>query len=298
MHFLPYPVVQDSLFDEVTERKVGAMQNIIQLGRTTRERAGTPLKTPLLSLVVISDKDLLADVESLQSYVREELNVRDLVLSSDEARYGIQLQARVDWPTLGRKLKKDAQVVRRALPGLWQEQLRRFQREGKTTIEGIELGDADLSIVRVLRADAPKASSSSYSSRPTGESKDGAPKYEAAFSDAVVVLLDTAPHPELLDEGLARDVVNRVQRMRKKSRLDPAEDVLVQYGVVANPDGVDLNKVIVARQASLEGALRGKMMPLRDDGSLAILEEDHAIGGLVLRLRLVKDLMREDRGQS
>lgn len=264
------------------------MQNIIQLGRTARERAGTPLKTPLLSLVVIADKELLSDLESLQSYVKEELNVRDLVLSSDEARYGIQLRARVDWPTLGRKLKKDARVVRRALPGLSQEQLRRFQRDRKITVEGIELGDADLSIVRILGAGAPNASSSS-SSRPTDESKDGgAPKYEAAFSDDVVNLLDTAPHPELLSEGLARDVVNRVQRMRKKAGLDPDEDVLVQYGVVANPDVVDLNKVIVDRQAFLESALRGKMMPLKDDDSLAILEEDHAIGGLVLRLMLVR----------
>lgn len=285
MHFLPYPVVQDSLFDEVIERKVGAMQNIIQLGRTVRERASTPLKTPLLSLVVVADKELLSDVESLQSYIKEELNVRNLVLSSDESRYNIQLQARVDWATLGKKLKKNVQIVRRALPGLSQEQLRRFQREGEITVEGIELGDADLSIVRALGADAPKASSSF---RPTGESHDGAPKYEAAFSDDVVILLDMAPHPELLDEGLARDVVNRVQRMRKKACLDPAEDVVVQYGVVAKPDGIDLDRVIVDRQAFLEGALRGKMMPLKDDSSLAILEEDHAIGGLFLRLRLVR----------
>lgn len=282
-------MVQDSLFDEVIERKVTAMQNIIQLGRTAREHAGMPLKTPLLSLVVMADKELLSDVESLQSYIKEELNVRDLVLSSDEARYNIQLEARVDWPTLGKKLKKDVQVVRRALPGLSQEQLRRFQREKNITIEGIELGDADLSIARVLGAEPPKASSSS--SRPTGEGEDGAPNYEAAFLDDVVILLDTAPHPELLDEGLARDVVNRVQRMRKKAGLDPAEDVLVQYGIVANPDGVDLDKVMVDCRAFLEGALRGKMVPLKDDGSLAILEEDHAIGGLVLRLRLVKDLM-------
>lgn len=288
VHFLPYPVVQDSLFDEAIERKVEAMQKVIQLGRTARERAGVPLKTPLLCLVAIADQEHLSDVDSLQSYIKDELNVRDLVLSSDEARYNIQLQARVDWPTLGKKLKKNVQVVRRALPALSQEQLRRFQRDRKMTIEGIELEGADLSIVRVLGDDTPKASSSSPPSfAPIGEVL-GAPIYEAAFSDDLVILLDTTPRPELLDEGLARDIVNRVQRMRKKAGLDPADDILVQYGILSNPDGVDVDQVIETRQVFFEGALRGRMIPFGDDGPLAILEEDHAIGGLVVRLKLAR----------
>ena len=60
------------------------------------------------------------------------------------------------------------------------------------TIEDIELEDADLSIVHVLG------------------SLVGAPRYEAAFSDGVVILLGATPRPELLDEGLAGDIVNRV----------------------------------------------------------------------------------------
>ncbi|KAI1812984.1 Valyl/Leucyl/Isoleucyl-tRNA synthetase [Poronia punctata] len=89
-------------------------------------------------------------VESLKSYIREELNVRDVILTSEEQQYTIQLEARVDWPTLGKKLKKDAQRVRKALPSLTQEQLRQYQPDGKMTVDGIEPGPNDLSIVRVF----------------------------------------------------------------------------------------------------------------------------------------------------
>jgi isoleucyl-tRNA synthetase len=97
VHFLPFPPVQEALFDEVIERQVAVMQKEIQLGRTARERCGLSLKTPLSRMVVIADVPTLEDVEALKGYVLEELNVRDVALSDDEERYGIWLEARVDW---------------------------------------------------------------------------------------------------------------------------------------------------------------------------------------------------------
>lgn len=78
VHFLPLPTVEDSLFNKEIERKVSAMQKVIQLSRTVRERHNIARKTPLLSLVVIADEQVLCDVQSSQSYVKEELNVLKL----------------------------------------------------------------------------------------------------------------------------------------------------------------------------------------------------------------------------
>lgn len=277
VHFLSFPTVQENLFDEVIERKMSAMQAVIQLGRTTRERKNIPLKTPLSSMVVIADADFLSDVESLLSYVKDELNVREVILTSDEERYNIVLEARVDWPTLGKKLKKDAQVIRKALPSLTQEELKQYLREKKLTISGIELEGEDLTIVRVLGQVT------------AGSSDNDGPQYEPAFSREVITLLDTTPRPELLDEGLARDVVNRVQRMRKKAGLVPTDDIHMQYGIVSNPDNVDLDAVISSRQSFFETALRGKLEPLLPDGTESkecILQEEHVIGNLTLMLKL------------
>jgi len=277
VHFLPYPTVQESLFDEVTERRVAAMQNVINLGRIAREKGNTSIRVPLLSLVVIADAQHLADVESLQTYVKEELNVRDLVLTSDETKYNIKLEARVDWPTLGKKLKKNVKVVRDALPKLTQDQLKDYVRDGKMTVSGIELDNTDLNIVRVLPAEA------------ASKDKDG-PQYEAAFSDEAVILLDVAPHPELLNDGLARNIVNRLQNMRKKAGLVPTDDVHMQYSVVANPDEVEIDSLIATRQPVFEGALRAPLEPLTSGakGAETLLEEEQTVGNLVLMLRLAR----------
>lgn len=277
VHFLSFPTVQENLFDEIIERKVSAMQAVIQLGRTTRERKNIALKTPLLSMVVIADTEFLADVESLLSYVKDELNVRDVILTTDEEKYNIVLEARVDWPTLGKKLKKNVQVVRKALPSLKQEELKQYLRERKLTVGGIELEGDDLTIVRILGQDTP------------GSSDKEGPQYEPSFSRDVITLLDTASHPELVDEGLTRDLINRVQRMRKKAGLVTTDDIHMQYSVVSNPDNVDLDGVISSRQDAFVTTLRGKLEPLLPDGPesrAAILEEEHTIGNLTLLLKL------------
>jgi isoleucyl-tRNA synthetase len=278
VHFLPFPTVQENLFDEEIERKVSSMQKVIQLGRMVRERCSISLKMPLLSLVVIADTQHISDVQSLQSYVEVELNVREIILTSNEAHYNILLEARVDWPTLGKKLKKDVQIVRKALPNLTQDQLRQYLHEKRMTIDDIELEENDLVIVRVLGKDEANSSS-----------EDGR-QLEPAFSDDIIVLLDTAPHPELLDDGLARDMINRFQRMRKKAGLVPTDDVHMQYGVVSNPDDVDVDTVVSSRQSLFMSSLRGRLEPIAHEvmGPSLILEEEHVIGNLALLLRLAQ----------
>ncbi|KAI0880616.1 isoleucyl-tRNA synthetase [Annulohypoxylon maeteangense] len=279
VHFLPFPTAQESLFDEVIQRKVSAMQKVIQLARTARERKTIPLKTPLLTLVVIADAQQLSDIEELQIYVKEELNIRDIVLTNDEERYGIHLEARVDWPILGKKLKRDAQVVRKALPSLTQEQLRQYLKDKKITIQGIELEGSDLSIVRVVAKDNPDIV------------KDEGVQYEPAFSDDMIVLLDTASHPELIDDGIARDVMTRVQKMRKTAGLVPTDDVRMQYSVVSNPDDIQFSTLVSSRKTQFENTVRGPLEPfsLTEGATEAvILQEEHAISNLTLLLRLCR----------
>lgn len=282
VHFLPFPTVEETLFDEVIERKVSAMKKAIQLARTARERSGLSLKTPVPSLVVITDSQYISDIEPLLPYIKEELNVRDAVLTSEEKRYNILLEARVDWPTLGKKLKKDVQVVRKALPSLTQEQLGGYLREKKLNINGIQLEENDLSIIRVLGKDIGDDSSAS-----TG------PKWEPAFAEDMIVLLDTASLPEHSDERLAREMVSRVQKLRKKAGLVPTDEVSMQYDVISNPDVIDVQSVVVSQEPLFLSSLRGRLEEAeteteRVSGEAVILEEEQVVDNLTLRMRLVR----------
>jgi isoleucyl-tRNA synthetase len=227
VHFLPFPAVQEALFDQVIERRVSTMQKVIQLGRLARERRNLSLKTPVLSLVVIADPQPLADIDSLKTYIQSELNIRDLILTHNEERYNIHLEARVDWPTLGKKLNKNVQAIRKALPTLTQPQLRQYQLDKKITIDGIELAGNDLTLVRVIgNGDGSNGSPNT----PDGSGTDA--QWEPAFADDMIVLLDVAPHPDLVEEGVAREVITHFQQLRKKAGLVPTDDVLMRYRVV------------------------------------------------------------------
>lgn len=280
VHFLPFPTVQHDLFDESVQEKVRVLQQVIQLGRMARERNGLSLRTPLSSAVVIADERQLKDLESVSSYIREELNLRTILLSSDEAKYDVVLEARVDWPTLGKKLKKQVQSVRKALPGLSQDQLRSFQKTKFIEVAGVLLEEGDIALVRSVRQ--------SNATRQLGKSK-----WEAAFGDGVMVLLDTESTAELEEEGLVRDLISRVQKLRKQARLVPTEDVRMEYAVLSNSNALRLDKAIADYKHLIDGALRGELLQVTEESLHAaetcIVQEDQEMSGMTLRLALLRN---------
>lgn len=275
VHFLSFPEVRSELFDENVERRVARMQKVIDLGRAARDKCGIGLKTPLRTLVVIADAPFLEDVKSLESYVREELNVRNIIFTTDEDKYNVRLQAAVDWPTLGKKLKKDVQKVRKALPSLTNDQLRRFLQEKTITIDGVELRESDLTINRAL-GDVKGA---------TGE------KWESSSDNDVIVLLDSTLYPELMDTGLARELINRVQRLRKKAGLVPTDDVIMEYRVLNNAANVDIKGAIQQNDELIRNAIRGDLkeseVETADEQKL-IMEETQEVNNVTLLLRLLR----------
>ncbi|PGH06711.1 isoleucine-tRNA ligase [Polytolypa hystricis UAMH7299] len=281
VHFLPFPEVREELFDEVVERRVSRMQKVIELARVSRERRDIGLKSPLKTLVVIhTDKQYLDDVRSLQSYILEELNVRDLVLSSDEDKYNVQYRVTADWPVLGKKLKKDVQKVKKALPSLSSNDVKRFVAEKKITVDDIELVEGDLVVKRELKED------------------ESSKNLEPNVGDDVLTILDATLYPELYQEGLAREIVNRVQRLRKKAGLMPTDDVKMEYRMLSDPDSIGIGGVFETHGKIIEKSLRrpvdkhvvteveGEMPSGEEEGIIA--EEEQEVHKATFLLRLVK----------
>lgn len=281
VHFLPFPDVREELFNIDIERRVGRMQKVIELARIARERRTIGLKTPLKTLIVIHpDPVYLEDVRSLEGYITEELNIRDLVLSSEEAKYNVQFSVSADWPVLGKKLKKDVQKVKKALPELTSEQVQQFVQERTITVNGIKLGYEDLIVKRALKEDA--------------SSKN----LETNTDDDVLVILDAELYPELADAGLAREIINRVQRLRKKAGLQPTDDIKMEYHVLSDPESIGLQGAFENQAKMIEKALRrpvDKHIATQVDSTNPaasqeelILEEEQDIQKAVFMLRLVK----------
>jgi isoleucyl-tRNA synthetase len=281
IHFLPFPEVREELFDEVVERQVKRMQAVIELGRICRDRANKGLKIPLKTLVVIHpEQEYLDDIKSLENYILEELNIRDLVLSSEEEKYNVQYSVSADFSVLGKKLKKDAIKVKKALPNLKNQEIKDFLKTGDLAVDGIKLEKEDLIVKRGLAKD------------------DGNKNQEFNTDDDVLIILDVASYPELEQEGLAREIIRRVQDLRKKAGLKATDDVGMEYRVLSDPDNVGVEAAFENQSALFEKALRrnvdkhtvteleGKILEKSDEK--VITEEEQELHKATFMLRLVK----------
>ncbi len=269
IHFLSYPTVREELFDERIETAVSRMQKVIDLGRNIREKKLISLKTPLKQLVILhNDEQYLKDVDALKGYIIEELNVRDLVITSDEKKYGVEYRAVADWPVLGKKLKKDVKKVKDALPALTSDEVESYANTGKITVAGIDLVEGDLSVLRGL---------------PESQANEN---QEVRSDQDVLIILDINIYPELKTEGLARELVNRIQRLRKKGGLNATDDVLVQYKLIK--DTIDFENVVSTHKDLLSKTLKGELEPFRESNKEVVADEEQAINDCIFNLRILR----------
>uniref|UniRef100_A0AAQ5XS02 isoleucine--tRNA ligase n=1 Tax=Amphiprion ocellaris TaxID=80972 RepID=A0AAQ5XS02_AMPOC len=243
IHYLMLPQVRETLIDKRIESAVSQMQSVIELGRVIRDRKTLPVKYPLKEVVVIhQDAEALKDIQSLQKYILEELNVRQLTLSTDKDKYGIRLRAEPDHMVLGKRLKGAFKAVTASIKELSSEKLEAFQKTGSITVDGHELHEEDLRLMYTF-----------------DQSSGSAAQYEAHSDAQVLVLLDVTPDQSMVDEGVAREVINRIQKLRKKGHLVPSDEITVYYR--CKPEGEYLDSVIQAHTDFILATTKAPLLP-------------------------------------
>ncbi|XP_065830323.1 isoleucine--tRNA ligase, cytoplasmic-like [Oscarella lobularis] len=273
VHYLMFPEPNESLIDRDIENAVQRMQAVIELGRVIRDRKTLPTKYPLPEVVVIhKDEKFLTDVQHLEGYIKEELNVRCVTTASDREKYGVKLRAVPDSQELGRRLKNDFKKVADEIKKLTDEQLKKFEEDGKIEVAGITLGLGDIKVGYVF-------------------SGSSASQYEAHSDGNVLVLLDVTPDQSLLDEGVAREVVNKIQKLRKSAKLQPSDDVVIVYEVSGS---ARLNDIVSTHREYIEAATKQPLKRKGDPLSGQLVIEEKApikgISGSLLHLWIYKPM--------
>uniref|UniRef100_A0A672FV73 Isoleucine--tRNA ligase, cytoplasmic n=1 Tax=Salarias fasciatus TaxID=181472 RepID=A0A672FV73_SALFA len=271
IHYLMLPQVRERLIDKRIESAVSQMQSVIELGRVIRDRKTLPVKYPLKEVVVIhQDPEALKDIQSLQKYILEELNVRQLTLSTDKDKYGIRLRAEPDHMVLGKRLKGAFKAVTASIKELSSEQLEAFQKTGSIVVDGHELHEEDLRLMYTF-----------------DQSSGSAAQYEAHSDAQVLVLLDVSPDQSMVDEGVAREVINRIQKLRKKGHLVPSDEITVYYR--CQPEGEYLDSVIQAHKDFILATTKAPLLPFPVPKSAStIIEEKTQLKASDLELTIVK----------
>jgi len=211
VHLAAWPVADASLIDEALNRDMALVQRVASLGRSARSAAGIKVRQPLpaVTVAVRSAQDAEA-IERHRATIAEELNVKTVSLADAEAdtrRYTIKPNLRVLGPRLGAQLP----VLRSALNDLSPELTSHIAQAAEAgqsiEIEGIELQPSDLLIEVDTETVADAAS---------------------AEDERCAVQLSTELTPALVAEGKAREVINRVQGLRRDSGLDPDDRIALQ----------------------------------------------------------------------
>ncbi|MGB7062804.1 MAG: isoleucine--tRNA ligase [Candidatus Zixiibacteriota bacterium] len=201
VHLTDFPKVVEEHVDKKLERKMESLRRIVILGRAARSRAQIKIRQPLGEMLVAVPKgDSREDLEPLFGLISEELNVKRVSFLEPGVSL-VQLSAKPNFGRLGPKWGKRASPVAERMKSLSQDELMRFKNEGKLKIDlngtSLELEPEDLEITEKEKE---------------GWVVESANEYKVALSSVLT--------EELKDEGFARELVNKIQNMRKAAGFE------------------------------------------------------------------------------
>jgi isoleucyl-tRNA synthetase len=196
VHAQPFPQADKSLIDLELEQRIETARSAIALGLVIREREKLGVRRPLARVTIASpDAQVRAAVEQLSDALRGELNVKEVVAIADDSAL-CKLSAKANFKRLGKRLGPKMKAVAAAVEKLDADAIARLERGESLELEGEALSGEDITLSR--EALAGNAS----------ETQSG-----------ITVVLDTNVTPELAAEGLARELVSRIQNLRKQGNL-------------------------------------------------------------------------------
>jgi len=246
VHLCGFPLAEDFVRDEALETEVELARAIVALGLTLRERERIGARRPLGTLTVVSHAPAIVELLRRRdsSDILGELNVKQIAVSGDDSAL-VDLSAKPNLKLLGKRLGNKLKAVATALQAVDPQALRAFAAGGTLEVEGEVLRGEDVLLVR-----APK------------------PGLVVASEGALTVALDTTMTEALKLEGLAREIVNRVQNLRKTADLDVSQRI----SITLYCDG-DL--AAAARQPEFAEMIRGETLA----SALAVLPAGEGVDG-------------------
>lgn len=238
VHYHLLAKANSTMINEKVERSVKRMQTIIELGRIVRERNCMPLKQPITKVIIITeDQKYLDDIQSLNEFILTELNTRTISVCSDRGQYNVSVQLKLDYQKVGNRLKEKLPKIEMYLQNLNENDVRQCLSDGEITVYDHRIEVSDLKIVYSL-------------------DKHGGDKYKFESAGNVLVLADLSQSKSMQQEGLAREIINRVQKLKKKAHLIQSDQVAIFYHSIDE----ELNGVLTDMRLFIESGVRSAFL--------------------------------------
>ncbi len=230
IHLQDFPKVDESVIDPSLESRMALAQQITSMVLSLRRKADLKVRQPLSRIMIPAVDDAQRQaIESMKDLILSEVNVKGLDLVDGDSGVLVK-RVKPDFKKLGPKFGKMMKQVAAAIQQMSQPQISELERNGSISMA---IGDSealiDLADVEVISEDIPG--------------------WLVANEGNVTVALDITLTPELRNEGIARDIVNRIQNIRKSRGYEITDKIVLTFAAdPAYADAIDQFGDYISRQ--------------------------------------------------
>jgi isoleucyl-tRNA synthetase len=209
VHLTNYPKVTSSLIDSDLEKRMEMAQKISSMILSIRKKENLKVRQPLQKIQIpILDAEYQKHIEAVKDIILAEVNVKELEFVTED-QVNIVKNLKLNFKTLGAKCGKHMKTVQAYAKDNGAQIIKEIEKSGKfdMNIEG-EVITLEMEDVEIIPIDIPG--------------------WKVANSGQITVALDVTLSNSLKEEGLARELVNRIQNLRKEGGLDLTDKILVK----------------------------------------------------------------------
>ncbi|MBA4318651.1 MAG: isoleucine--tRNA ligase, partial [Flavobacterium sp.] len=228
VHLAEFPKYVGNFVDKLLESKMQKAQTISSLVLSLRKKEMIKVRQPLQKVMIpVLDESFRAEIEAVSDLIKAEVNVKEIVLLDDASGILVK-QIKPNFKALGPRFGKDIGLISKEIQGFSQEQISQLDKAGSIGIvisgNSITLSLEDVEI--------------------SSQDIEG---WLVANSNGITVALDITISEELKQEGIARELVNRIQNIRKDSGFEVTDKIKVHL-----QKNSELEKAVKANEAYIK----------------------------------------------
>lgn len=258
VHLTLYPVSDEHVIDLALEQRMDYAQRVSSLVLSLRKKENIKVRIPLNKVIIpVLNPDFRSQIDLVKDLIKAEVNVKEIELLDDTSGI-IKKKAKPNFKTLGKRLGQHMKTASQVISELGQEKIQDIEKSGRfllhTNSETFELGLEDFEIT-----------------------SEDIPGWQVANDKDITVALDIIVTEDLKAEGLARELINRIQNLRKSIDFEVTDKInvyienheLISEVMVVHKDYIASE--VLAREIILKDDIQSSdLVEIADDLSLKI----------------------------
>ena len=207
VHLAEFPTANEMLINKELEERMETAQKITSMALALRRKVNIKVRQPLQCIMIpVVDDEQKSRIEAVKDLIMNEVNVKEIRFA-EEASDVLVRKVKCNFKTLGPKFGKQMKNVANAISALSQQEINKFDKEGQISIklDGDETATVMIDDVEIINEDIPG--------------------WLVSNEGQLTVALEITITEELQREGIARELVNRIQNLRKSNNFEITDKI-------------------------------------------------------------------------